>query len=72
MTRLEARIRRRLRAPLSVTVRIAGEAVFDDDSVVKMRRRDGVRLWTYWTGKHMEPELREWWYLHPDEVVIER
>ncbi len=72
MTHLEARIRRRLR-PMSVRVRVRGENVFVDDDVVKLRRvRDGVRIWTYWTSKHMEPEVREWWYPRPDEVVIER
>jgi hypothetical protein len=77
MTHLEARIRRRLRCPLFVRVRITDcgqtETVFEDDSVVKLRyRRDGVRIWTYWTGKHTEPEVREWWYPMPDEVVVER
>lgn len=72
MTHLEARIRRRLR-PLAVRVRVGGENVFVDEDVVKLRRRrDGVRIWTYWTGEYMEPEVREWWCPRPDEVVIER
>lgn len=73
MTSAEARIRRRLFGALSVRVSIGGEMVFEDEDVVKMRRRrDGVRIWTYWTGKWTEPELREWWYPRPDEVMVER
>jgi hypothetical protein len=75
MTLLEARIRRRLFGTKRVTVStiLPGEVVFEDDSVVKLRRvRDGIRLWTFWWGKHQEDEVVEWWFPCPDEVRIER
>jgi len=73
VTTLEARIRRRLRVPITVRIFVADECVFEDDSVVKLRyRKNGVRLWTFWWGKHQQDEVVEWWFPLPDEVRIER
>lgn len=73
MTILEARIRRRLGLMRWVHVFVKDDCVFEDEDVVKLRRvRDGVRIWTYWTGKYQEPEVIEWWFPHPDEVRVER
>ncbi len=67
MTRLEARIRQRLR-PLGIQVFRGDERVFDDADVVKWRRRgDGVHIWTFWADG-----VNEWWFPRVDEVRIEQ
>lgn len=70
MTRLEARIRRRLR-PLSVSVFRGDEAVFaEEEDVVKLRREGSwIRIWTYWRDPD---EVTEWWFPDVDEVRLRR
>lgn len=68
MTRLEARIRRRLR-PLFLQVFRDGELVFDAEQAVKVRQHgDSVRAWTY----SRDEGVIEWWLMRVDEVRVWR
>jgi hypothetical protein len=72
VTVLEARIRRRLLRPYEVQVFTNGgeECRFNDSDVVRVRRRrDGIRIWTYWSD---DREVMEWWFPSPDEVRVSR
>lgn len=69
MTLLEARLRRRFCRERQVTVLIGGEVVFDDDFVVKVRRRgSGIRIWSLYASKWDPGEVSEVWFPIPDEV----